>query len=365
MYNYQHIRACARELFGQQAAIISDHELAKFMPHMFSVNLPDSYEQKYTNTAHAYLGDGAWIADIEVAAAYSNKLKKIIDQVFKNIANYSALEQLFLAHINAAFVIYISRNAKIAQKIMYPIINSMQLALIIIEDGAEVTIEYSADNSFKINMAMQYWFIGSGARVHVQKKQVNNSASVINSFEHWHLKKHAYVTIEHSILITQHDISYFNSVNYYLNGKYAQIKHVMHGAANSRGRIALITKQMHKKNNTTSSLDIKHMLTGNAKLFYRGTIIIGKSATQSVASQLQRTILLADSARSCAIPALEVKNNEVSCRHGTASGTLNQEHIWYLCSRGLSSQQAKLLIGQSFLNLLEPNLLEDIIKESK
>jgi Fe-S cluster assembly protein SufD len=60
-------------------------------------------------------------------------------------------------------------------------------------------------------------------------------------------------------------------------------------------------------------------------------------------------LLLSDKAKAEAVPDLEIKNNEVKCSHAATVGKIDEEQIFYLNSRGVSENKAKVMIAEGFL----------------
>lgn len=109
------------------------------------------------------------------------------------------------------------------------------------------------------------------------------------------------------------------------------------------------TRQEHEVPYTSSSISIKGLLAGQSKLVYQGVIDIQKNALHANACQQNKNILCSSQSRAWSIPSLEVQTNEVKCTHGSATGPLDAEQVWYAQSRGLSVQQAQKLLLNGFV----------------
>jgi len=59
--------------------------------------------------------------------------------------------------------------------------------------------------------------------------------------------------------------------------------------------------------------------------------------------------LLSDSSKFLSKPELEIYADDVKCSHGSSSGSIDQESIFYLRSRGINEQQAKRMMIEGFL----------------
>ena len=101
--------------------------------------------------------------------------------------------------------------------------------------------------------------------------------------------------------------------------------------------------------NTKSYQLIKNVLGKLSKAAYQGKIFVSSKAQKTDGYQLSKAILLNDNTEFNAKPELEIYADDVKCSHGSASGSLNEDSIFYLMSRGLSYQQSKELLINGFL----------------
>ncbi len=115
------------------------------------------------------------------------------------------------------------------------------------------------------------------------------------------------------------------------------------------GALALTIVQKHTAPGTKSSVLIKGLAYDQAKIHYFGTIILAKEAQQAQASQFNKNLLLGDKATIRSSPNLEIHNNKVQCKHGSAVGKLDPAALFYLQSRGLISPAAKQLLIDAFM----------------
>ncbi|MDA9838832.1 SufD family Fe-S cluster assembly protein [Candidatus Pelagibacter sp.] len=160
-----------------------------------------------------------------------------------------------------------------------------------------------------------------------------------------------------------------NEVNCNLKGKYS--------SAFINGIFSLSDFQHHEirttinhlTENTKSYQLIKSVLEDNSKAVYQGKIFVNSKAQKTDGYQLSKAILLNKNSEFNAKPELEIYADDVKCSHGSASGSLNEDSIFYLMSRGLSYQQSReLLINGFLLDVIEKitdveikNLIKNII----
>lgn len=110
------------------------------------------------------------------------------------------------------------------------------------------------------------------------------------------------------------------------------------------------TLQDHQTSDATSSLVIKTVLDDQSQLICHNVIKVQKNAQRTNAEQENKNILLARGARAVSIPMLEIEADDVRCQHGAAVSRLDQEHLFYLQSRGLDVQQTRQMLIESFLS---------------
>jgi len=140
-----------------------------------------------------------------------------------------------------------------------------------------------------------------------------------------------------------------NEINCNLNGKYSSA--FVNGIfkLNEKKHHEIRTVINHLTENTKSYQLIKSVLENSSKAVYQGKIFVNSEAQKTDGYQLSKAILLNESSEFNAKPELEIYADDVKCSHGSASGSLNENSIFYLMSRGLNYQQAKALLINGFL----------------
>ena len=149
--------------------------------------------------------------------------------------------------------------------------------------------------------------------------------------------------------------NYFkNEINCNLSGEYS--------SAFINGIFSLRDNQQHEIRSTVNHLVentksyqlIKSVLGKNSKAVYQGRIHVDSKAQKTDGYQLSKAILLDETSEFNAKPELEIYADDVKCSHGSASGSLNEDSIFYLMSRGLNYKQSKeLLINGFMLDVVE------------
>ncbi|MGD9570301.1 MAG: Fe-S cluster assembly protein SufD [Thermoleophilia bacterium] len=120
----------------------------------------------------------------------------------------------------------------------------------------------------------------------------------------------------------------------------------------------------HEAPQSYSNLLYKGAIQDKAHTVFFGNLVVPPGAPGTDAYQTNRNLVLNDGARADTIPFLEIETAEVKCSHAGAVGRVDDEHLFYLQSRGVPTPQAKRLIVMGFLQeVLEHVSLEELREE--
>jgi Fe-S cluster assembly protein SufD len=108
------------------------------------------------------------------------------------------------------------------------------------------------------------------------------------------------------------------------------------------------TFQEHIAPNTTSDFAFKGALRDEATAVWRGMIRVEEDAQKTNAYQENRNLMLSDDAHADSIPGLEILANDVRCTHGSTTGRVDREQLFYAMARGLTRAEAERLIVRGF-----------------
>jgi len=194
----------------------------------------------------------------------------------------------------------------------------------------------------------------------IQNKNIKYSFNNINQDEN---------SISETFILSAGSDFMKNEINCNLTGKYS--------SAFVNGIFSLTNNQQHEIRTTINHLTensksyqlIKSVLGKESKAIYQGKILVNSIAQKTDGYQLSKAILLDETSEFNAKPELEIYADDVKCSHGSASGSLDENSIFYLMSRGLNYQQSKeLLINGFVLDVIEKitdteikNLVKNII----
>ena len=119
----------------------------------------------------------------------------------------------------------------------------------------------------------------------------------------------------------------------------------------------------HNEENCKSYQLIKTVLNDESKSVYQGKIYVNSKAQKTDGYQLSRALLLNQETEFNAKPELEIYADDVKCSHGSTSGNLDENSIFYLMSRGLSLGQSKELLINGFLQEVAEKISDEKIKQ--
>lgn len=114
----------------------------------------------------------------------------------------------------------------------------------------------------------------------------------------------------------------------------------------------LDTQQNHNAPLTNTDLLFKGAARDTARTLWQGMIKSLPQMQRIDGYQVCRNLLLSDEARMDSIPGLEIEADDVACSHAATFGTLEEEPIYYLMSRGITRPQAQLMIIEGFFDEL-------------
>ena len=122
------------------------------------------------------------------------------------------------------------------------------------------------------------------------------------------------------------------------------------------------TQINHLAPNCKSYQKIKNVLESDSTGVYQGKIFVKEIAQKTDAYQLSKALILDDQAEFNAKPELEIYADDVKCSHGSTSGSIDENAIHYLMTRGIELPTAKKLLINGFINEIFENIPEEKLK---
>ena len=108
---------------------------------------------------------------------------------------------------------------------------------------------------------------------------------------------------------------------------------------------------------------MKKVINSKSKGVFQGKIFVKDIAQKTDAYQLGKALLLNDDAEFNSKPELEIYADDVKCSHGSASGSIDEDSIYYLMTRGLSREESSKLLVKGFLSEIIQFIKSDSIRK--
>lgn len=118
------------------------------------------------------------------------------------------------------------------------------------------------------------------------------------------------------------------------------------------------TLQYHGAENTTSDAFYKGAVRDSARTVYRGLITVTKDGVKTDAYLSNKNLVLNSGARADSIPTLNIETNDVKCSHGSTTGKIDPEQVFYLQTRGFSTKEAKKMLTTGFFEQIVAKIPE-------
>ena len=230
-----------------------------------------------------------------------------------------------------------------------------------LEDDSSIDVINISNKNAKNNFLnfRQKINIGKNSVLKNYSLDINPTSNIKYSFKDINLNKNShleYFVFSKGSKFAKHDI------NCSLNNNY--------GSVTLNGIIDLDNKKHHEiktvinhnEENCKSYQLIKSVLNENSKGVYQGKIYVNSKAQKTDGYQLSRALLLNDDVEFNAKPELEIYADDVKCSHGSTSGNIDENSIFYLMSRGLSHAQSKKLLTNGFLNEAVEKITNESVK---
>ena len=283
---------------------------------------------------------------------------EIIDQseIINKFENNNSLSDLNSAFTNKSFKIVVKKGYQLSKPlIIYHTTNSkiwskninLRLDFELQEDSSLRLIDLFNDTSEKNFLNIFYNFdLKENAILKNYKVDKLENKNIKYSFNNIEQNKN---TISETFILSSGSNFFKSEINCNLKGEHSSafVNGIFSLDKNKHHEIR--TTVNHLTENTKSYQLIKSVLEDSSKAAYQGKIFVNSDAQKTDGYQLSKAILLNKDSEFNAKPELEIYADDVKCSHGSASGSLNEDSIFYLMSRGLSYQQSRELLINGFL----------------
>ncbi|MBP9994491.1 MAG: Fe-S cluster assembly protein SufD [bacterium] len=220
--------------------------------------------------------------------------------------------------------------------------------IIILEENSQLTIVDCDDTKcHQASMINSYteMILGDNAHLESYKMQnLNDSTTLLNT----NITKQLGNSTLQSCIISFNGGRIRNNIHVDLDGEGADLQ--IYG-------LYLMDKQQHVDNqlkinhnvpNCTSNEKFKGILDNEATAVFNGHVLVAPNAQKTNAYQNNSNIILTDKAKVNTMPFLEIYADDVKCSHGTSTGQLDQEAMFYMRQRGIKKEDARMLLMYAF-----------------
>ena len=92
------------------------------------------------------------------------------------------------------------------------------------------------------------------------------------------------------------------------------------------------------------------MLTGKSVSAFAGKVLVCPGAQHTLSQQTNANLCASPEARAYSQPMLEIYADDVKCNHGSTTGKLDENALFYMRQRGIAEDEARLLLQHAFVN---------------
>lgn len=133
-------------------------------------------------------------------------------------------------------------------------------------------------------------------------------------------------------------------------GKNASLRLLGMGIEDESRRLDTYSRICHDVGECNTDELFKYVVDDSALGAFAGMIYVAEGASKTEAFQANRNLVGSSSARMYSKPQLEIYNDDVKCSHGTAIGQLDEKQLFYMMTRGISEEEARLILKQAFMS---------------
>ncbi len=284
-----------------------------------------------------------------------NDINSLVDLNSALTSKYYKIQVKEHYTVKKPVIIYILTNSKISSKNI-----NIRLDFDLKSNSSLKIIDYSIDKSESNFVNIVYNFnLAKDAILKNYKLDKKENNNIKYSYNNINLDTNS---VAENFILSLGSSFIKNEINCNLIGKYSSafVNGIFNLDNNKNHEIR--TSINHLNENTKSYQLIKSVLGENTKSAYQGKIFVKSNAQKTDGYQLSKAILLSDNSEFNAKPELEIYADDVKCSHGSASGSLNHDSIFYLMSRGLNYKEAKKLLINGFLLDVVEKITDNEIK---
>ncbi len=238
-------------------------------------------------------------------------------------------------------------------------------ALVILEEGAEVTLlaetaSLTADSPGLHCGAIEL-LVGPGAKLRYVNLQ--NWSNGVWHFAHQKARIEAGGSLQWTIAALGSRLA---KVNQHVALVGAEARAQVNGVMFTEGKqhLSYHTRQHHQAPGCKSDLLYKIALQDHSRTVWRGMIEVDRAAQRTDGYQRADNLMLSDHVRSDSIPGLEILADDVRCTHGSTTGRVDDEQIFYARCRGLTRNEAVRMVVAGFFQQVFDRITIESVREA-
>jgi Fe-S cluster assembly protein SufD len=298
---------------------------------------------------------GVVFTDFQTAAGQHERLvKKFMGKaVPASDGKFAALAEAFM---DSGVFLYVPKNVEVTLPlhsiVWVPGKSHFSRLLVVLEEGASVTYVHELTSpeharAESLHASIVELIVGKGASlkfVELQSLGLN-----VWNFTHERARVHKNARLDWVFnAVGSHLTKNFSTID--LDGEDSWARMSGFYFAEKDQHLDHDTQQNHNVPRTQSDLLFKGALRDRSRSVWQGMIYVAPGAQKADGYQANRNLVLSKTARADSIPGLEIMADDVRCTHGATVGQLEQEHIFYLMSRGMPRPEAEKLVVDGFFD---------------
>ncbi len=222
--------------------------------------------------------------------------------------------------------------------------------LIILEANAEIKMlfcDHAADDRNFLATQVIEAYVGENASLDLYCLEETHHKNVRVS--NVYIDQQANSRVNHNV-ITLHNGVTRNKLDLTLSGEGAECQCYGCVIADKQQHVDNNTLIVHKASHCTSHELYKYVLDDKATGAFAGRVLVEHGAQKTTSQMTNQNLTATKEARMYTQPMLEIYADDVKCAHGSTVGQLNDAALFYMRQRGISLDEAKLLLQNAFIN---------------
>ena len=222
--------------------------------------------------------------------------------------------------------------------------------LIVLEEGAEAKMlfcDHAADDRNFLTTQVIEAYVGRGAQLDLYCLEETHLKNVRVS--NVYIDQQQDSRVKHNVLTLHNGITR-NKLDLTLSGEGAECECYGCVVADKGQHVDNNTLITHKTQHCTSNELYKYVLDDQAVGAFAGKVLVEKGAQKTVSQMTNQNLTATREARMYTQPMLEIYADDVKCSHGSTVGQLNDAALFYMRQRGISLDEARLLLQNAFVN---------------